>query len=45
MINKNENPRGLSEEGLKELLKTLRDMEIHIISFADTREGDEHDAV
>ena len=41
----NENPIGLSTEELKDLLSTIPDLEIHIISFADIREGDESDAV
>ncbi len=45
MNNGKESPKGLTAEELRELLAALPDNEIHVIPFADDREGDEPDAI
>ena len=45
MNNRKESQKRLTPEELRDLLAALPDNEIHVIPFADDREGDEMDAV
>ena len=45
MNNRKESHKRLAPEELRDLLAALPDNEIHVIPFADDREGDEMDAV
>ncbi len=45
MNNRTESQKRLTPKELLDLLASLPDNEIHVIPFADDREGDEHDAV